>query len=127
MRELSGRIFLSATDLMRFMGCAHATTLDLAHMRGTGPESGDDTEDAALLQKQGDAHEAAHLAHLKEAGRTVMEIARGKLGENAEATPWRSLLVRTSCFRARFCRETGAAGPTSWNVSRNLCAWIVQL
>ena len=86
MRDLDGRIFLSATDLMRFTGCAHATTLDLAYMRGTGPEPGDDTEDAALLQKQGDAHEAAHLAHLKEAGRTVMEIARGKLGENGEAT-----------------------------------------
>lgn len=65
MRDLDGRIFLSATDLMRFTGCVHATTLDLAHMRGTGPEPGDDTEDAALLQKQGDAHEAAHLARLK--------------------------------------------------------------
>jgi len=86
MRDLDGRIFLSATDLMRFTGCAHATTLDLARMRGTGPEPGDDTEDAALLQKQGDAHEAAHLARIKEAGRTVMEIERGKLGENAEAT-----------------------------------------
>ena len=86
MRDLDGRIFLSATDLMRFMGCPHATTLDLAHMRGRGPEPGENTEDAALLQKQGDAHEAAHLAHLKEAGRTVIEIERGKLGENAEAT-----------------------------------------
>lgn len=86
MRDLDGRIFLSATDLMRFTGCAHATTLDLARMRGMGPAPGDETEDAALLQKQGDAHEAAHLAHLKKAGRTVMEIERGKLGENAEAT-----------------------------------------
>lgn len=86
MRDLDGCIFLSATDLMRFMGCAHATTLDLANMRGTGPQPGENTEDAALLQKQGDAHEAAHLAHLKEAGRTVIEIERGKLGENAEAT-----------------------------------------
>ena len=86
MRDLDGRIFLSATDLMRFMGCAHATTLDLAHMRGTGPAPGEDTEDAALLQKQGDAHEAAHLARLKEAGCSVMEIERGKLGDNAEAT-----------------------------------------
>lgn len=86
MRDLDGRIFLSATDLMRFTGCAHATTLDLAHMRGTGPEPGDDTEDAALLQKQGDAHEEAHLARLKEAGHTVIEIERGKLTENAEAT-----------------------------------------
>ncbi len=85
-RDLDGRIFLSASDLMRFMGCPHATILDLVYMRGTGPKPGEDTEDAALLQKQGGAHEAAHLARLKEAGRTVMEIERGKLGENAEAT-----------------------------------------
>lgn len=86
MRAIGDDIFLSATDLMRFMGCPHATTLDLAHMRGTGPQPGENTEDAALLQKQGDVHEAAHLEHLKEAGRTVIEIERGKLGENAEAT-----------------------------------------
>lgn len=58
MRDLDGSIFLSATDLMRFTGRAHATSLDLAHMCGTGPEWGDDTEDAALLQKQG--HGIAH-------------------------------------------------------------------
>ncbi len=86
MRDLDGHIFLSASDLMRFMGCAHATTLDLAHMRGTGPDPREDSEDAALLQKQGDAHEAAHLARLKEAGRTVIEIERSGLGKNAEAT-----------------------------------------
>jgi uncharacterized protein len=86
MRDLGGRIFLSASDLMRFIGCAHATTLDLARMRGTGPEPREDTEDAALLQKQGDAHEAAHLARLNAAGRGVVEIARGDLARDAEAT-----------------------------------------
>jgi uncharacterized protein len=84
MRDLDGRIFLSASDLMRFMGCAHATTLDLAYMRGTGPEPRDDSEDAALLQKQGDAHEAAHLARLNAAGRGVVEIARSDLTRNAD-------------------------------------------
>lgn len=86
MRDLDGRIFLSASDLMRFMGCAHATTLDLAYMRGTGPAPREDSEDAELLQKQGDAHEAAHLARLKAAGRGVVEIARSDLAGNAEAT-----------------------------------------
>ncbi|MBV1869241.1 MAG: TM0106 family RecB-like putative nuclease [Marinosulfonomonas sp.] len=86
MRDLEGRIFLSASDLMRFMGCAHATTLDLAHMRGTGPKPKGDSEDAALLQKQGDAHEAAHLARLKDAGYGVLEIEQGKLAKNAEET-----------------------------------------
>jgi uncharacterized protein len=86
MRNLDGRILFSATDLMRFMGCAHATTLDLMRLRGDGPEPDEDTEDAALLQKQGDAHEAAHLERLKTSGKTVIEIPRGDLAADAAAT-----------------------------------------
>ena len=86
MRALNGELLFSASDLMRFMGCRHATVLDLARLRGEGPEPCADSEDAALLQKHGDAHEAAHLARLKECGRQVVEIARGDLAENAEAT-----------------------------------------
>jgi predicted RecB family nuclease len=86
MRDIDGRTLLSATDLMRFMGCAHATTLDLARLRGVGPEPRVDSEDAALLQKQGDTHEAAHLARLAAAGREIVEIARGDLAQNAATT-----------------------------------------
>ncbi len=86
MRALNGGILFSASDLMRFMGCRHATVLDLVRLRGEGPEPRADSEDAALLQKQGDAHEAAHLARLEEGGRQVVEIARGDLAENTEAT-----------------------------------------
>ncbi len=86
MRDVGGQILFSATDLMRFMGCAHATTLDLARLRGAGPEPREDSEDAALLQKQGDAHEAAHLARLSAAGRGIVEIARGDLAQNAGTT-----------------------------------------
>ncbi|AMS45371.1 TM0106 family RecB-like putative nuclease [Aminobacter aminovorans] len=86
MRNLDDRTLLSASDLMRFMGCAHATTLDLAYMRGAGPAPREDSEDAALLQKQGDAHEAAHLSSLKAEGRRVVEINRGDLARNAAAT-----------------------------------------
>lgn len=87
MRSIEGgRILLSASDLMRFMGCTHATALDLAHMRGQGPAPREDSDDAALLQKQGDAHEAAHLAKLKASGVSVVEIARSDLADNAQAT-----------------------------------------
>lgn len=86
MRDFGDGILFSATDLMRFMGCAHATTLDLMHLRGEGPEPGADTEDAALLQKQGDAHEAAHLEKLKSAGKSVLEVSRGDLIADAKAT-----------------------------------------
>jgi len=86
MRDVGGQILFSATDLMRFMGCAHATTLDLSRLRGEGPDPREDSEDAALLQKQGDAHEAAHLARLGNAGRGIVEIARGDLTHNAATT-----------------------------------------
>lgn len=86
MRHLHGNIIFSATDLMRFMGCSHATTLDLMRLRGEGPEPSADSEDAALLQKQGDAHEAAHLAKLTSAGKGVLQIPRGDLAEDARLT-----------------------------------------
>jgi predicted RecB family nuclease len=86
MRILDGKFLFSATDLMRFMGCAHATTLDLMRLRGEGPESGKDSEDAALLQKQGDAHEAAYLDKLKSEGKVVLEIPRGDLIADVKAT-----------------------------------------
>lgn len=92
MRTYDGGILLSASDLMRLMGCAHATTLDLMRLRGDGPEPDEDGEDAVLLQRQGDAHEAAHLARLKAAGRGVVEIARGDLATDAAAT--RAALAR---------------------------------
>ncbi|MBD9572756.1 TM0106 family RecB-like putative nuclease [Ensifer adhaerens] len=86
MRTIEDRVLLSASDLMRFMGCSHATTLDLAYMRGKGPMPRKDSDDAALLQKQGDVHEAAHLAKLKASGMSVFEIVRSDLADNAGET-----------------------------------------
>ena len=71
---------------MRFMGCAHATTLDLAHMIGDGPEPQQDSDDAELLKKRGDAHEAAHLERLRAEGRTVIVIDPGGLAQTADRT-----------------------------------------
>jgi uncharacterized protein len=78
-RNESGVVLLSASDLMRFAGCSHATTLDLARLAGRGPAPGEDSEDAELLQRHGDAHEARHLARLKAAGRSVVEVDRAGL------------------------------------------------
>ena len=49
MRDVGGNILFSASDLMRFMGCSHATTLDLERLRGEGPEPREANEDAARL------------------------------------------------------------------------------
>ena len=79
MKREGGKIILSASDLMRFQGCQHATTLDLAWLerrggpfRGIGPKA--DDEGAKLLQAKGDAHERGFLDELKAAGIDVAEI-----------------------------------------------------
>ncbi|MCC5967823.1 MAG: TM0106 family RecB-like putative nuclease, partial [Natronohydrobacter sp.] len=84
--HLTPHLLLSATDLTRFMGCQHSTVLDLANLRGEGPEPVEASEDAALFQKQGDAHEAMHLEGLKTDGRAIIEIPRGPLVKAAQAT-----------------------------------------
>lgn len=85
-KAIGDNILFSATDLMRFIGCAHATALDLAYLRGAPLQPREDSQDAVLLQRQGDAHEAGHLQQLKDAGHGVIEIARGDLGQNVEET-----------------------------------------
>ena len=105
MRTIGNTILFSATDLMRFVGCAHATALDLAYLRGEPLTPREDTEDAALLQKQGDAHEAAHLATLKDAGNGVVEIARGDLAQNADETRAALALGSQIIFQGAFLAE----------------------
>lgn len=79
MKREGDTIILSASDLMRFQVCQHATTLDLAWLQrrdgndgGIGPAA--DDESAKLLQAKGDAHERSFLAELKAAGVSVEEI-----------------------------------------------------
>lgn len=86
MRDLGGKILFSASDLIRFMGCRHATTLDIGYMRGDSLEPNEDSEEAVLLQKQGDAHEVGHLTSLKTQGQRVIEIHRRDLKTDADAT-----------------------------------------
>ncbi|SMX35571.1 hypothetical protein [Maliponia aquimaris] len=76
MQLIEGKFLFSASDLMRFSGCTHATFLDLARLEGHGPQPRADDEEAKLLQEMGDAHEAAHLEALKALGRHVVEVPR---------------------------------------------------
>jgi predicted RecB family nuclease len=79
MRNLDGAILFSASDLVNFMGCGHATRLDLANLTAPRAFPPDDPT-AVLLQEKGIEHERAYLARLKEEGRSIVEIA-------AEGTP----------------------------------------
>ncbi|MBZ9864218.1 TM0106 family RecB-like putative nuclease [Mesorhizobium sp. CA15] len=76
MKLEGGKILLSASDLMRFMGCQHATAMDLRYARGEPLVPAEDSEDAQLLQKYGDQHEASYLAKLRNDGQQVLEFNR---------------------------------------------------
>lgn len=75
----NGEIRLSASDLMRFMGCRHASTLDLRYMEQRDIQPATEGDEAELLQRQGDQHELTYLAELKAKGRSVVEIPKDGL------------------------------------------------
>lgn len=76
MRRLDGQYRLSASDLMRFKGCRHATAMDLRRIEVGDIEPDEDSEEAALLQVQGDAHELAFLDKLRADGKSIVEIPK---------------------------------------------------
>jgi predicted RecB family nuclease len=74
MRQLDDRSYIfSPTDLVAFLGCYHATILDLKE----SPEHlarDEVTEGDQLLRQKGLEHEAAYLQLLKTQGKSVAEI-----------------------------------------------------
>ena len=54
--------------------------------RGERPEPGEDNEDAALLKRRGEVHEAAHLERLEASGWSAFAIPRDDLTADADAT-----------------------------------------
>lgn len=86
MREEKGIRFYAATDLVNYLGCAHATSCDLRQL--TNPvELPEDDEHAALLQEKGIEHERAYLERLRKEGRSVAEISsEGSLETRVNAT-----------------------------------------
>ncbi|MRG67126.1 TM0106 family RecB-like putative nuclease [Rhizobium pusense] len=76
MRKIDDALRLSASDLMRFKGCRHATALDLRLIEVGDLEPRKDSTEAELLQRQGDEHELAFLEQIKASGRRVVEIPK---------------------------------------------------
>ena len=56
MRLEAGQIYLSASDLMRFQGCSHATALDVRYLQGEPLTPVEDSADAKLVQEKGSYH-----------------------------------------------------------------------
>jgi predicted RecB family nuclease len=86
MLRYQGRTIFSASDLVNFMGCVHATTFDAINLIEPASFPPDD-DSAVLLQEKGIEHELAYLARLRGEGRSVAEIsAEGTLEERVDAT-----------------------------------------
>ena len=114
-KSVNGQIRLSASDLMRFTGCRHAITLDLARLRGEGPEPRAPDAETRLLRKKGDAHEAAHLAKLRKARRGVVEIDRSgglvsAVAATREALKGGADVVFQGAFLSSRRRRSGGSG-----------------
>lgn len=75
MQSLEGRVLYSASDLVRFAECKHHTVLDLTNLQ-TPLEKSENTEEAELFARKGDAHERAYLERLRAEGRSVVSIER---------------------------------------------------
>jgi len=85
MRNIDGQHIHSASDLANFLDCPHLTALDLLAL--TRPEAAPartaDSDEAALVQAHGFAHEARYLQHLRESGRQVTALQSGTGNLNA--------------------------------------------
>jgi uncharacterized protein len=74
MQILAGSLLLSATDLVNFLGCRHATYLDLRDL--TDPVEMPERDAATILIfDKGLEHEKRHLASLRVRGFNVVEIS----------------------------------------------------
>ena len=73
MKKNKGKIICSPSDLVTFLGCQHASFLDVKALSKKIPTT-EDSSTAKLLQKKGLEHEAAFLQSLKKEGKTVAEI-----------------------------------------------------
>ncbi len=78
MQFVAGNVLLSASDLVNFLGCPHASYLDLRQLTDPVEVTGPDAA-TALIQAKGLEHERSYLARLKASGRNVAEITGGGL------------------------------------------------
>src|SRR4051794_31770215 len=73
MREVGGARFYSASDLVNYLGCAHATFCDVRQLTQPLVLPEDDAH-ATLLQEKGVEHERHYLERLRKEGRTIAEV-----------------------------------------------------
>ena len=84
MQLVDGTIIVSATDLVGYLACDHLVTLELDAAAGRRVRPVRHDPELELIQRRGYEHEAAHLAALREEGRSVHEIAAREARTPAE-------------------------------------------
>jgi uncharacterized protein len=72
---LTDHFVLSPSDVTSFLACEHLVNLELQVARGELTKSAATNEQATLIRRKGDEHEAAYLRTLRQHGKTVAEIA----------------------------------------------------
>ncbi len=74
MQLVDGSIIVSATDLVGYLACDHLVTLELDAAAGRIERPIRNDPELDLIRRRGFEHEAAHLAALREEGRSIYEI-----------------------------------------------------
>ncbi|HEX3365786.1 TM0106 family RecB-like putative nuclease [Phenylobacterium sp.] len=73
MRTFDNRRLYSASDLVNFLGCEHATMLDVGQLTSPVEFPPEDAQ-TQLLQAKGLEHERAYLERLRERGLSIVEL-----------------------------------------------------
>lgn len=104
LRNWNDALLFSPSDLVRFLGCAHATALDLQRLQAPDslPDKAHDDAMSVLVQQAGLAHEDAFRAQLEADGGLVEIPTDGRLEERAAATEAAMRSGAKSIFQAAF-------------------------
>lgn len=88
MRHYADTILHSPSDLVRYLGCAHATALDLSRLVNpeSAPERAEDDAMGKLVQQAGLTHEDDYRAKLEAEGGLIEISEKGSLETRASAT-----------------------------------------
>lgn len=95
----------SAGDLVNFMGCTHATFLDLRNL-DTPAVFPEEDEQTKLLQEKGFEHERAYLDQLRNEGRSIIEIEGKDIVEKAALTQAALVAAPDVIFQGAFLDES---------------------
>jgi|TARA_R110000744_G_scaffold61821_7_gene127708 predicted RecB family nuclease len=105
-----GQFWFFASDLMKFQGCMHATTLDLRKLEVGDIVPAEDSEEAALLQGFGHAHEAAFVEQLVADGRQVTQIETKRASMSDAITATRQAMANGDDIITQATFQTGVWG-----------------